>query len=415
MHLSVRLKSSLIGFLLLFTIFIFSSCQDNETGAGDDDDAGSDLPTSMPFKSGFSDDNQISIQDRYWPPYKRGPYAVGVTTIYLTDPDRWEMWGLRYRTLPLEIWYPSTGNGGTVNGLPDMIGALPDWGLPVLQAVYGDKFEELWSIQTSALRDAEWAPSNEPYPVLLFSHGLTAIRFQNYTMCEHLASHGFVVVAPDHYGNAVFVNLPEEAVIFFNPLTFVTSAFDRPSDVKFIYDELQNMTMEDQDFWQPRLDLSRFAVFGHSYGGFTCLEVGPWNDFVQAIAPINPAWIDWYPPNFSKPFFLLQSAHDSIVGITNPAVKDVFDQAASDDKLYINLLNGGHYNATDACTLLPPSLEMSPSTGCDGSQIDPARANMIVGSYLTAFFKTELVGDGRYDAYLHENHFPDDIDFFTTW
>jgi predicted dienelactone hydrolase len=41
------------------------------------------------------------------------------------------------------------------------------------------------------------------------------VRFQSYFLCEHLASHGFVVVAPDHIGNTtidlVFPGTPFEA------------------------------------------------------------------------------------------------------------------------------------------------------------------------------------------------------------
>lgn len=42
-------------------------------------------------------------------------HGARVATTYLIDGNRFETWGNRYRALPLEIWYPSTGIGGTPN------------------------------------------------------------------------------------------------------------------------------------------------------------------------------------------------------------------------------------------------------------------------------------------------------------
>ena len=56
-------------------------------------------------------------------------------------------------------------------------------------------------------------------------------------MSEHLASHGIVVVAVDHYGNAVFTNLfglPDGGLIPYDP-TAVAPYEDRVEDVVFVY------------------------------------------------------------------------------------------------------------------------------------------------------------------------------------
>jgi len=401
-----RIIRALLLLSVIFTCpFFFTGCADSSNQA--------DL---IADEHAFSDQSDtFSLKDEpFWVPDERGPYDVGVFTTAVVDENRWEVWGLKYRTLPLEVWYPSTGYGET-NHIYDMIGEVPDWGWTVLRIFYGIGLEKMLAEPTTAIRDAGLIPQQQfPHPVVIFSHGLTAVRFQNYSLCEHLASHGFIVVAPDHYGNAVFTNIPDGSVVLFNPLTTVTSAFDRPIDIEFLVHELEKMNQDPANPLAYRLDLEHIGLTGHSYGGLTAMLGGPMLDCIDAIAPINPGWYGGFFTNFVKPFLLLQSELDSIVGIFNPHAKQAWDNSPSDKKIWINLLDGGHYSATDACLLLPESMQ-TPSTGCTGTMIAPEQANLITYSYITAFFKSVLTGDQRYDAYLADNHFPDDIEYTVIW
>jgi len=342
---------------------------------------------------------------------------VGVTTMCFTDDSRWELWGLRDRFLPLEIWYPSTGEGGADNTIEDMIGPIPFWGEWIFELLYGDQFAEMLAYETTAQRDAEILIGDTPYPVVFFSHGLNAIRFQNFTTCEHLASHGFIVVAPDHYGNAIFTNDPDGgALVITDPLTIVNSYFDRVEDVEFIYQRLEELNAETGGTWEETMDLGNFGVTGHSYGGMTTLQAGPAFEFVDAIAPLNPAWVGVFPREFTKPFFLLQGQIDNIVGVFNGPARDLWDEAESDNKVLVDMIKGGHYSATDACLLLPPGLIPDSSTGCGGDEfINGVLANEILNGYLTSFFKAILAGDARYEEYLRGNQYPADIVLSTTW
>ena len=135
---------------------------------------------------------------------------------------------------------------------------------------------------------------------------------------------------------------------------------------------------------------------------------------MSAIAPLNPVWLGDFPLEFDKPFFLLQGELDAVVGDSHAVVREIVERAASPRKVYLNLRNGGHFNATDACLLLPES-EISDATGCNGDMIDPDLANRICSAYATAFFRAVLTADDRYVPYLLENRFPDDIDFASSW
>ena len=373
------------GAVLIFTVAVFGSCG-----------------------------NDSSETDRFYSPDGPGAYGVGVTTLYAVDESRFEIWGMRDRTLPLEIWYPSTGSGGRINHMHDMAGDLPPAAWSLLEIFYGDYLEGFWNTPTSAMRDAEVLQSSGPFPVLFFSHGFAGLRFKNYTLAEHLASHGFLVVSADHYGNAVIMNLPDGSLIPFNPFASFSDFFERTEDVAFVYHELQEWNQDQANPWYGLFDLGSFSIIGHSAGGLTSLYCGANFDFVKAIAPLNPVSMSDFPQGFSKPLYMLQGENDTFVGMMNEAARKLLDDAASAYKVHINLVNGGHYNATDVCLLAPPSIAFL-KEGCEPPNIDADSANRISNAYMTAFFKSALLGDHRYDDYLKENHFPDEIELTTTW
>lgn len=111
-------------------------------------------------------------------PFTRGPYPVGVRSAELHDASR-------DRTVPVEIWYPATD---------DYTGRDFD---PTTK----DTYEMLSGVTGTqdAVRDAE--PRPEPAWPVVFSHGFAGHRRQSTHFCTHLASHGYVVAAPDHVGN----------------------------------------------------------------------------------------------------------------------------------------------------------------------------------------------------------------------
>jgi predicted dienelactone hydrolase len=71
-------------------------------------------------------------------------------------------------------------------------------------------------------------PAPGSWPVIVFSHGFGGIRFQSYFLTERLATHGFIVIAPDHPGNTLvdFAQLGDDAAQ-------AQSAIDRPLDILF--------------------------------------------------------------------------------------------------------------------------------------------------------------------------------------
>ncbi|MBZ0270515.1 hypothetical protein K8I61_00650 [bacterium] len=388
---------------------------DDDDGASNDDDTAGDVDNPADDDHADDDAADDDADDDELLPYSDpgafGPFAVGVTTIFVTDPSRYETWGKMDRTLPIEVWYPSNGGGGRVNTMPDMVGGMPGWGMAVLHAVYQENFDILWAVTTAARRDAEWAESPSRFPVILFSHGLTAIRFQNYHLCEYLASHGFVVVAPDHYGNAIFTNVPGPDVVLVNPSDIAGSLIDRPIDVRLIYDALRNGEVPSPI--AGRVDVTRFGISGHSYGGTTAFLSGMAHEFIDAAAPLNPGWINLM-LDFEKPLFVLQSELDSVVGFAHDFIVNLYDNASTPQKAYLELANAEHYTATDACLLVPEWLSLY-DAGCADDLLPKDEANAIVSRRLTAFFQVTLNGDNRYLASLADPDEPEAVTYEVEW
>src|ERR687891_1264094 len=107
------------------------------------------------------------------PPDGPGRHAVGLSTVQMMDPARGG------RTLTVDIWYPADPGSDAPTAELDLL--LTRLELP------------------GVLADPPAARGS--FPLVIFSHGNGGVRFQSWFLMQALASHGFVVAAPDHAGN----------------------------------------------------------------------------------------------------------------------------------------------------------------------------------------------------------------------
>lgn len=167
-------------------------------------------------------------------PDQWGPYGVGVLTMEFTDP--------RGKELVAEVWYPAVVEpGAEVDPYPEILLAL----------------------------DAHWDvapdPRGAPYPVLAFSHGFAAIRYQSAFLTEWLASHGYVIVAPDHVDNTM-LDIDTDATW--------RVMLERPDDVRYAVDELIGQAAGGHHTLAGMVEEGDYAALGHSFGAVTTLELG---------------------------------------------------------------------------------------------------------------------------------------------
>ncbi|MEQ8953555.1 MAG: dienelactone hydrolase family protein [Gammaproteobacteria bacterium] len=93
-------------------------------------------------------------------------------------------------------------------------------------------------------------------PLLLYAHGFTSSRAETIHVVEHLASHGYVVVAPDF--PLTSTNAPGGPN--------VNDVSNQPEDLSFVIDSM--LALEQKPF-TGELDPERIGIMGLSLGGFT--------------------------------------------------------------------------------------------------------------------------------------------------
>ncbi|MCB9761827.1 MAG: hypothetical protein H6739_18500 [Alphaproteobacteria bacterium] len=167
-----------------------------------------------------------------WAVTAPGLYQAGhrAWTITYTPPD-----GSGERSVDLDLWYPTEDQDGR-------------------EASYDDLVDD-----PLAFEDATMAPPvhDGGYPVHVYSHGNQGFGGTSAFLARHLASHGWVTIAPGHTGNRLqdYID-PKPTSIYIHRATDVSAALDA------LATEV------------PEADVSRVVLSGHSFGNYTCWAAG---------------------------------------------------------------------------------------------------------------------------------------------
>ena len=333
-----------------------------------------------------------------------GPYRVGVTTMEIvTDTDR---------RLPVEIWYPATpAEGAPAYEYELLVGVLVIATLPS---------------PMGAVRDAPLDLRGAPHPAVVFSHGNGGTRIQSVYLTEYLASHGFVVAAPDHVGNTVAEMVNSAAAI---------PAYDvarlRPGDISATLDAL----LARIDGWPDdplafSVDPARVGVAGHSFGGYTALRIAgsrvdqatrddtctadpgqlvcdgfpgeapipesQHDDRFIAALPQTPGGAAIVGDGFSAitvPTMIQAGTADQITPLDTESAP-VYDAVAGPAYL-MSMEDAGHFTFSDMCRLLD-GLDLQIEAfddGCGPTNVSFDVAHPAITRFATAFLKTHVAGD----------------------
>jgi len=324
-------------------------------------------------------------------PDEFGAHGVGYRTETIVDGTR------PGRVLTTAVWYPTRTRlptAGSAGGpAPASYEIAPNVGMQSRVAV------------------ADAPVERGPFPLVVLSHGSAGDRTQLASLAEALASHGFVVAAPDHPGDTMadFAAGRQEAQI--------AEASDRPLDASAVIDW---MLCPYRDFG-PVLNPGQVAVVGFSFGGLTALvsSVGflraPGDPRVKAVVALSPASAvlpAGVVARIRVPTLLIGGTIDPLTPIERNADQTFRELASSPGRLEVRVPQGSHNSFTDLCDQaylaangqVPMGIRVRLQFGalatCLPPLVDSAAARRVAQWYTVAYLERHLLGDTRYDRFL---------------
>jgi predicted dienelactone hydrolase len=306
---------------------------------------------------------------------ERGVHPVGVTTLEVDDAE------VSGRRLAVDLWYPAEASLAG-RDLEPSAGAEHPFGQP-----------------HAALENAP--PAAGAFPLLAFSHGNSGLRRQSTFLTTHLASWGFVVVAPDHAGNT----FPEMLLLDVEQRKAVHRAAraNRPRDLAAAI-----AAAERGGEGLPRMAAERIGVLGHSFGGWTAAKMPAREPRVRAVCGLAPAsepfvgrraFDDGELPFRGEVASLIVAGADDVLVDLDTSIRPLFDRLAAPRSL-VAVDGMDHFHFCDGIELLHGNHQRMPREGLTRpvraleELLPEERAHRIVRGLVTAFFLAALDGGG---------------------
>lgn len=357
----------------------------------------------------------------------RGPHAVGVRTITLTNPGQPNILAAKDGVIPnydrplkVEVWYPADADPAALTQYDEVMGQSSDTTRPIIPFTFTGR----------ATRGAAPKKEDAPYPLVVVSHGYTGSRFLMTYLTENLASKGYVVVAIEHTEST-----------FTDAGPFPSTLYFRAIDIRFTIDEMERLSQANADSFLAGLaDADNTGIIGYSMGGYGVLNVGgagyspqlgaffasrvggntvinrhvigdpayPGADpRVKAIVALAPwgktaqMWNDQGLQNLKIPTFFIAGSQDDISGYEK-GIKALFDGAINTERYLLTYEDARHNVAPNPAPpeALAPGLHIDEYLRYADSVWDTRRMNNVNQHFITAFLGSKLMGKTDYTRYL---------------
>ncbi len=204
--------------------------------------------------------------------------------------------------------------------------------------------------------------SNNPQPLILFSHGLGGSRENNAYLGKYWAAAGYVAVFMQHKGSDQDVWKSArigKRMAALKAAASAETALQRFVDVPFVIDQLENWHKKDGHPLNKKLDLEHIGVSGHSYGAITTMAVAgrkyPFNqnfydNRIDAFLALSPSPGKDIDPSeafgqITSPILCMTGTLDSSpIGQMNPLERQkVFTALPVGDKYQLVLQGAKHF------------------------------------------------------------------------
>ncbi len=300
-----------------------------------------------------------------------GPYVPGVLSTTIQRPS---VTSGEVRTHELVIWYPARGEAAATTAVDASLRAAP--GIP---------------------------PASGRFPVVVFSHAAASSPLQSTFLTTHLASHGYVVAALSHPGSTFddCLGCGDQARM---DALLRESALNRPHEAAAVLDVLGTLDRDAASLLLGRVDTSRAAVLGHSWGGYTAVmaaAIEPRFRAAIAMAPVVNASVSTAWQQLRVPVMVMGSRLDDITPFTPQEQLFGIGSAAS-PRFLVAFPRGGHTAYSEVCPDGTP--------GCRPGELGEARAHELVRAYVTGFLRRYLEDDTRYGPVLTPAAAPEEVE-----
>ncbi len=372
-------------------------------------------------------DNRIDVVTPVAPALAEfGAHAVGVRTITVVDRNRPDILRTKAgdstvrsdRSLTVEVWYPAQAT--TTVGRGEYRAIMRDPSVTV--TLYG-----------RAHRDAPPLAGEQPFPLVIISHGYPGNRYLLSHLGENLASKGYVVASIDHTEST-----------YDNAQAFGSTLYHRPYDQLFVLDELARRGAAGSGkFLSGRVDASRTGIIGYSMGGYGVVNVigggfreaaatlpgAPPNRLLAERSAANPTYRSNVPDARIRaavaigPWGMPAGFWDStgLAGIRTPTLfvagsaddvsgyetgtRAIFKGAVNAERYLLTFVGAGHNAAAPIPAPIESyaysdALKSYPFTHYADPIWDTRRMNNILAHFVTAHFDAQLKGDSTMLAYL---------------
>jgi dienelactone hydrolase len=335
-------------------------------------------------------------------PKPDGRFAVATEVYRWTDASRDEPHTSDTRdrrSVIAQAWYPTTGrdrSGGAPVPYVDGIGRLPD----AVSGLPGFLVRRYGQIDTHAAASAPLAPRDRPWPVVVFSPGYGAPRAFYTGLATRLASRGFVVFVLDHPYESGVTQLPngrvvgtEEIIPADHTQYMPNQQVVRTADIRFVIDQLARPAALSPPFRDGRIETSKVAVIGHSFGGAASAMAMSEDPRVVAAANIDGTpYGDLPDRRLTRPFLLLQSdfaeTHHSDLFINGNGKLLARSTAPG---FHYEIKRANHYSFTDAPFFFAPPGRWLLAQVMGGGR-GPAATHQVTADILAAFLSGPLTG-----------------------
>ena len=349
-------------------------------------------------------------------PKPTGPYVVGTTLMSFNDTKRPEILtdDLKdTREFMARIWYPVDfvkGNSMFYKENIQQVGIIEPSGPPNFI------FSHYNLIKTNSYLDTPISNQQLTYPVLLFSPGFLASYEDYQILIEELASHGYIIFAPNQPYESQSVIYPDSKIVPFSeehlkkykenqenltPLwkefwtttdqekrieiskkildseSFMDTVLRvRTADIQFMVDEMEKMNSGNiNNIFSNKLDLSRLGILGHSMGGAVAGQVCSTDNRFKACVNLDGfQWGNVVKNVIKQPFMIMQS--ETFAG-ANDFILNQFK-----NKFYLVTIKDSKHMNFDDNQIIMPSTKLIGMTG----KIDAKEMLEITNNLITSFF-----------------------------